>query len=579
MLSFSKRFFYVLFKKLRRKKPDKSLEEKWIIDLSKPDKSPFDIKSESTYNSYRSNGSLVLGLRKPNCIAWVDIPEHEYSDHTVEAKIRLDNLGGYASAGLLFHIADKDTFCMALVSSKGYFRFDVVKDGAPKSVIAWTEVSDFDGTNFSLSVTTYGINLIFLVNGKWVGAISDDSINSGCLGFALASYEAVQDFSEYTCKACLDYLSVDARIKQIEDDYKKWNDGADISSESRLLLAETFAVMGKNSLALEQIKKAWERREEAASGVSANRAETRTDKELLLSARMAFRLEQYQEAENYIDALLAQETDTVDKKEAIVEKARILNELNKFAELKDFILKHSSFIGNDIEIYALLARCYMKLNEYENSAAAWKKAYELDAENGVYAVKAANALELAGKKEEALVLFLQAGKNFMQQNNQAELAALIPKLVLLGEKNWEARALAGKCAFGIEDYERCEAEFIIADKLRCALNPRPEADSALSYLWGLVLYLKGKNSEAIRRLEQAVKLSPDYGLFRFKLAEVKLASGKRGEKYAKELRLALDSMGDDPEGKMAHYAGTLLLNTGDNKNAEYFFERAGIKSD
>jgi tetratricopeptide (TPR) repeat protein len=578
MLSFSKRFFYVLIKKLRRKKPDKSLEEKWIIDLSKPEKSPFDIKSESTYNSYRSNGSLVLGLKKQNCIAWVDIPEREYMDHTVEAKIRLDSLGGYASAGLLFHIADKDTFCLALVSSKGYFRFDVVKDGAPRSVIAWTEVSDFDGTNFSLSVTTYGINLIFLVNGKWVGSASDDSINSGRLGFALASYEAAQDFSEYTCKACLDYLSVDARIKQIEDDYKKWNDGADISAESRVLLAETFAVMGKDSLALDQIKKAWERREEAKLSVSAGRVETRTCKELLLSARMAFRLEQYQEADNYIDALLGQETDTVERKEAIVEKARILNELGKFAELKDFILKHSSLIGNE-EICALLARSYLKLNDFENSAAAWNKAYELDAGNGVYAHKAASALELAGKKEEALVFFLKAGKNFMQLNNQAELAALVPKLILLGEKNWEARALAGKCAFSIEDYERCEEEFIVADKLRCALNPRPEADPAVSYLWGLVLHLKGKNSEAVRKLEQAVKLSPDYGLFRFKLAEVKLASGKRGEKYAKELRLALDSMNDDPEGEMSHYAGTLLLNAGDNKNAEYFFERAGKKSD
>jgi tetratricopeptide (TPR) repeat protein len=346
-----------------------------------------------------------------------------------------------------------------------------------------------------------------------------------------------------------------------------------------LLLAETFAVMGKDSLALDQIKKAWESREEATLSVSTDRVETRTGKELLLSARMAFSLEQYQEADNYIDALLGQETDTVDRKEAIVEKARILNELGKFAELKDFILKYSSLIDKDIEIYALLARSYTKLNDFENSAAAWNKAYELDAENGVYALKAANAMELAGKKEEALTLFLKAGKNFMQSNNQAELAALVPKLVLLGEKNWEARALAGKCAFSIEDYDNCEAEFIIAEKLRCALDPKPEADPAVSYLWGLVLHLKGKNKEALSKLEQAVKLSPDYGLFRFKLVEVKLASGKKGEKYAKELRLALDLMGDDPEGKMAHYAGTLLLNAGDNKNAEYFFERTEKNND
>jgi tetratricopeptide (TPR) repeat protein len=331
------------------------------MDLSKPEKSPFDIKSDFSYNAYRSNGSIVLGLKKQNCIAWVDMPDNEYRDHIVEAKIHLDDLGGYASSGLMFHIADKDTFCLALVSSKGYFRFDIVKDGAPRPVIAWTEVSDFDGANFNLSIITYGINVIFLVNSKWVGAASDDAINGGCIGFALASYETDQDFSEYTCKASLDYLSVDARIKQIEDDYKKWNEGEDISPGNHLHLAETFAVMGKASLALEQLKKTWKKREESAC------AETRTSKELLLSAKMAFSLEQYNEAEEYIGAALERETDAIEKKEAIVEKTEILNELGKYAELKDFILKHSDIIGGDIEISALLARCYLKLNDYENA--------------------------------------------------------------------------------------------------------------------------------------------------------------------------------------------------------------------
>ena len=579
MFTFYRRFLYVLSNKIRRliitdRQAEKPLEEKWIVDFAKPEKSPFDIKSESSYNAYLSNGSLALGLKKPNCIAWVEIPGREYRDHVIEAKIRLDSLGGYAAAGLLFHIVDDDSYYLALVSSKGYFRIDIVKDGSPRSLTAWTEISDFNGTDINLNIITYGTYLIFLVNGKWVGAASDDSINIGRLGFALASYEAGEGSrpdttNEYTCKAWLDFFSVDNRTKIIEENYKKWDDGADISAESRLRLAETFAVMGEYSQALDQINKAWKQREEPAASVSA--------KELLLVARMSFRLGQYQEAEEFIDAILEQKIDSAEGREAVSEKIRILNELDKFAELKIFMLKHFDLIDKDIDMYALLARCHWKLNEYEESAAAWKKAYEME-KSGVYAVNAANALELVEKKDEALDLFLEAGKIFLRQDNQAELAALVPKLVLLGENNWEARALAGKWAFSIENYDRCEAEFAAAEKLRCKLKPRPQADPALCYLQGMVYHIKGKTKDAVRLLEQAVKLAPDYGLFRFKLAEVKLTSGKKEPKLAKELRIALDLMDDDPEGKTAHYAGTLLLNSGDRKNAEYFFEKAKKKT-
>ncbi|MDR0323503.1 MAG: hypothetical protein LBI12_03530, partial [Treponema sp.] len=261
-------------------------EGKFTVDFTRKQNFPFEIKSETSYDSWLARntkdgektagkaGSLVLGLKKSNCIAWVDIPHRDYEDHVIEAKIRIDSLGGYAATGVMFRIADQDSYYLALVSSKGYFRLDVVKENAPKTLIAWTDFFGFDGTNINLKIITYGTYLIFLVNEKWVGEVADDTIMAGRPGFALASYledDVNADASgmpdkertdEYICKAWLDYFSVDTRVRTIEDQYKKWTDDSNINAEGRLRLAETFAVMGKYLKALDQIQRAWKRRDE-----------------------------------------------------------------------------------------------------------------------------------------------------------------------------------------------------------------------------------------------------------------------------------------------------------------------------
>ena len=527
-----------------------------------------------------------MELKKPNCISKVEIPDIECLDHVIEAKIRLDSPGGNTSAGLLFRMADDASYYMALISSKGYFRFDVIKDNVPKSLITWTEISDFDGININLNIITYGTYFIFIINGKWIGETCDDSISSGRPGFVLASYtesEEIEDQGDenFTCKAMLDYLVIDTRFRAIEESYKKWTNDSNINADCRLRLADAFADMGEFSRALDQINKAWKRRDDAIRSVTPTYTEVRTRKELLLASRLSFALGQYQEADEYINAILDQLADdpvklahSAEVKEAINEKIFVLNELEKYPELKEFALKYSNIINKDLNFYTMIARCYWRLNEYEASAAAWDMAFRINKENGSYAANAANAFDLAGKKEKALVRFLEAGKIFLKQDNMPELTVMIPKLSILGSKNWEARALTGKWAYSMEDYSRCEKEFTAAEKLRGALKPKPKADPALYYLWGLALSLKKKNTNAINMLKKAVKLAPDYGLFRFKLAEIRILNGEKSPEFAKEFRLALDQIGDDTEGKMANLAGNLLQKTGDKKNAKYFLEKA-----
>jgi tetratricopeptide (TPR) repeat protein len=583
MFSFSKRLIYAFSNKISgavsRRRRDTGIvsEYRLIADFNKPDKSLFEIKAESSHNAYLSNGSFVLELKKENCIIWTEIPHIEFNSSIIEAKIRMDSMGGYSSAGIIFHLTE-NSYYLALVSGKGYFRIDAVRDNAPKALIAWTEISGSDGTNIHLKIISYGACLIFIVNGKWVGEVIDDSISGGHLGFALASYETEGNGShaetEIVCKAWLDYFSADTRGKTLEEQYKHWTTDSNINAEGRLRLAETFAVMGKSSKSLEQIKKAWECRDEAVRAVSTSASEVRTKKELILAARMSFNLGSYSEAEKYIDSILEQWPQSVEGKAAHAEKIKILEELKRFKELKEFVLSHSKIIGKKIYYYTTLARCYWELKEYDNSAGAWNTAFRMNSKNGVYAVNAANAFELSGKKEEALALFIEAAKIFLARDNQAELAVMMPKLSVLGAENWEARVLAGKWAFSIEDYSNCITEFTTAEKLRLAVKPTPPADPALFYLWGLAEKVNGKIKTAVGLLGKAVKLAPDYGLFRFKLAEFKLASGIKNFDIVGELKLALKSVDDDMIKEMADSAGNLLLNEGDAKNAKFFFNKA-----
>jgi len=517
------------------------------------------------------------------------MPKQEFQDHIIEARIRLDSFGGYAAAGIIFHLMDETSYCLALVSSKGYCRVDEVKDSAPRPLIAWTEISDFNGINIDLKIITYEAKLVFLVNGKWLGEADGDAAGYGRLGFALASYlqnDDAESEKEFTCAANLDFLSIDARSKSIEEQYKKCTDESIINAEERLRLTETFAVMGEAEKALDQLNKAWKRRDEAISSVATTYSVVRTRKELLLAARLSFGLGKYSEAERFINSLLDQSSELTGYAEsaegilAYTEKLKVLNELNRFDELKEFVLTHQDKINKDIDFYTLTARCYWELKEYLASAEAWAVAFQINPDNGVYAANAANAYETAGKKREALKCFIRAGKIFLNQGNNPELEAMMPRLLKLGAKSWDAHILAGKWAFSVEDYDKSEEEFNIADQLRGTKKTSVKADPAAFYLWALVLNLKKKTKAAITLLKKAVELAPNYGLFRFKLAEIKIKSGIIEPNAADEFKLALIHLGKEKPDvdisvrEMAAYAGKLLNSAGDRQNAKFFINLA-----
>jgi tetratricopeptide (TPR) repeat protein len=473
------------------REPAKLMKERWIADFSKPERSCFDIKSEISYNAYLDKGSLFLGLKKKNRMAWLETANRVYVNQIINASFHFTCPGGYCAAGIMFRIADSGNYYLALVSSKGYFRLDVVNNKVPRPLTGWTEAPGLDEQGVNLCVIARGDHFIFMLNGRWVAEAHDASIPGGHLGFALVSYDSGDNDPEkevdsppheqppvmnegYVCQSWLDFFSVDSNSGAVETEYLKWNGNVEISAESRLRLAESFAALDRFDAAYDQILKAWKQRENAARSVTATFSEMRTRVELIFAARMAYMTGQYQVAEECINESLTLGDDGPEGLEALAEKAKILSSLERHDDLVAFLPGYIKRLETEADdgpqegnreprtfgtivrrptgsvgvpsLYALYGFACWNLEKYKAAAVAWDKAYKLNSLNGLYAANAANAWDALGRPIEALRRRLTAAKHFLEQKDYNELGALVPKLFAAGKKNHEVHALVAKWA-------------------------------------------------------------------------------------------------------------------------------------
>jgi tetratricopeptide (TPR) repeat protein len=308
----------------------------------------------------------------------------------------------------MFRVNGQGTYYLALVSNKGYFRLDAVRNGVPATLIGWVETPCPPEDKINLKIIASGSHMIFLINGKWAAEAYDDSIPGGHLGFALVSYGGDEEHG-YACKAWLDSLSVNSCETSVEAEYIKWNEcAAGIGVENRLNLAESFAALEKYGAAHDQILKAWKQREESAKSVTATFTEMRRGNELIFAARMSFLREQYAAAEEYIDDCLALGINAEEETEALAEKVKIMSAQNKHSGLVDFLPGYIQYLENgenSLEglpsLYALLGHALQSLKKYKEAAAAWNKALSLDPGNSLYADGTAKAQGFLRKKPTA----------------------------------------------------------------------------------------------------------------------------------------------------------------------------------
>ncbi|MDR1129141.1 MAG: tetratricopeptide repeat protein [Treponema sp.] len=579
MFGFLSRIFHFRNRRAEERGPDELSYERWTADFSRPEHTRFSIKSENSHDANLRGGdcggALALSLKKANCLAWVENPVCRYADLVLEARIRLDPRGSYAASGLMFRVVDESTYYSVLVSSKGYFRLDLVRNGNPLALVGWTELPrvlpgvEAGGGSFTLAVVANGSRIVIAVNSLKAAEIRDSVIPEGRICFVAASYEAEAGASPYPAEAFLEALTVESRIAEVEAAYGYWSsDDAPSDPQSCLRLAETFAAMGQPAAALEQLRLGWEKGAGGGEGQGA--------RELLMAARLALRLDLLAEAEGYADACLRLGGDSAENREALVEKARLLYRARRFAELRVHCEEAAARFGEDAVLLSLVGPSFWELADYVKAAAAYDRAFETDMKNGLAAKNAAGAWELLGDREKALDRCLKAGRAFLAEGNYADLGVVAAKALAFGADNWEVHALAGKWAFGIEDWAAAEAEFEEAERLRLyppeateaagpapggmagsteaaapPEAPRPPPDPALVFLKGLLLIREGKRAEALPLLEEAASLEPGYPLFRFRLAENRflLSGDARDPEFRADLDAALSL---DPENGWAH---------------------------
>ena len=515
----------------QRPKPSKIIEEKWVANFSKEKHTRFDIKSESSFdanlrkNVFYSGHSLVLGLKKERCIAWVEASAFQYRDMVCSGTIRIDARGGYGAGGILFRKLDDDTYYSFLISNRSYFRLDVIRNGMPFPLVAWTELPLSTGELLGadqavdFSIITNGNRIIILIRGRWVAELTDASILEGSLCFAAASYEVgdpayrviqVQDTENisYTTEVFLESFSVDSRLTEVSALYEKWWASSDIDSSARLKLAETFTAMNQHNAAMGQIRKSWDMPEHR-----------KTQAELLLAGRLAQQLNFMADAEQYISQCFQMDLNSPEGKAAMTEMAKILYTGERYKELVDYCLEAVKVHTDDPVLFTLQGHGYWNIEDHKHAALAYDRAFELDRKNGIPAKNAANVYDVMGRKKEALKRYLEAGRVFLSSGNYTDLGLLVPKLCSFGENNWEARSLVGKWAFAVEDWKMAAEEFSRAKELRKVMKPKPPMDGAQVFLEALLLVRAGRQRDALPLLEEAVALEKKYALFRFRLAE------------------------------------------------------------
>ena len=620
MFGFLKRLFGFVSPVDTRIDPDEIAKEQWQADFSRedePGKIPhvrFSITSENLYSAYLFNKALCLGIKKTGCIAWTENMIFRYQDLDIKGRIRLDPKGGYAAAGFIFRMVDDLTYYMALVSNRGYFRLDLVRNSVPLALAGWTETPGMrnarDGfLEFDLELISYGSKFLLLINGSWAGAWDDPSIPEGRIAFAAASYKEKDELTpveKFSALAELVEFSLDSHIENVEKRFGEVENAA--STDSRIRLAETFTAMGRAGSALAQLQKAWETREKmkeelenAEDGVILAAIQSgdpvRTVNELLLGAKLALALGLWDEAEEYIETALeakgsGQEARNI-KASLLYSRSRH-DDLIRFAEEisetenapgteeKINFKKLDSLFADPQAFFNLLGHAYFNTGSYKKAADAYDHSFALDEKNGIAAKNAAASYELlteAGEpdqKQKALDRYLKAGRAFLAEGNYEELGLLVPKFRLLGKDEWEGRALAGKWAFGIEDWKTACEELDSAETLRKEKRGAKQ-DPALYFLQALLLVREGKRREALPLFEEAVKIAPDYPLFRFRLAENKflLNNNPDDPQLASDLEMILSVKDDDEAyGWIHNFAAHIALSRGDADKARDHLEKA-----
>jgi len=532
-----------MFSLFKHKKvnPDAIADELWETSFKWYQKNRLALEDNDQYSSRVTASGFSLELKKKNLFAWSNSRSYRYRDFHLEAKLRLAGSNGYSAAGIIFHYVNEENFYYFLVSSRGAFRCDVVFNANPIHLVEWTECPLIRENGINLRLIAHGSFYSFYIDDEWVAEIDDDTIPEGRLGLAAQNYNESENELFY-----LEKLKVDSRPLQVEKAYYRWVHYIPVLPEYRRKLAETFFSMGHFTAAVVQLKKALRTGGESA--------------ELHFELAASFlRLKLYDEALESIEKSLALEPA---KSETVIEKANILYLKDEFVRGRGYIKKIISSYKKNSLLWNLLGNTEFALKNWQAAYKAYKKAISLESQLPIYLINAGRAAREMGNRKEALDLYLQASGLLFKLEDYAEIYLLLPQVKQLDPENREVIALEGKMLFH-------EQKFTDAEKLFSGLIHSGYKESSVYFLYGLILAAENNRAAALKYLEQATQLEPDYYLYWFHLAE-KLFLG--GDDPMEALKKAFNLAPDDPW--VNNLYGLVLLRKGPLSDAGSYLEKA-----
>ena len=251
-----------------------------------------------------------------NLFAWLTDPVHQYRDLMLEADIRFDQENGYSAAGVLFRYIEDGGYYYLLVSNQGHFRFDLVFNDSPRTLIPWTPAPLPDRGHIVLRVIAHDTSFVFTVNDQWVGEYVDDSLERGRIAFAAQNYGDAPGAHFF-----LERLRVDSLPIDVEAGYYRWTRALTPTREARIALADSLYAGAQYSPAAVQLKKAFAQQSPSAA-------------EYFSFAECCIQLSLFAEAREAVERALALDPGFAD---AIKEKANLLYMQNSFLELRDYL--------------------------------------------------------------------------------------------------------------------------------------------------------------------------------------------------------------------------------------------------
>lgn len=581
-------YFKSKIKNLRKPKEEipidyeEIVEEQWQADFSRPENCRFAAETGDGYTAAftppepagNNTGSLTLEAQRKHLYAWTVNPVFRYKDVIIEAHIRLpepakkpdgqdtptDKAGGFA-AGLLFRYISQSTFYALMISDAGWVRLDAVVNSTPMPLLGWIKIpdsahsdADHHGSDQSYSDHSnhkeetdiqgaYSIKLIannttitILINGHWVACCEDDTIQAaGKIAFAIQNWESYPQVT-----AQLSRFSLNSIPMTVETAYTEANEFSAVPPDARISLAKTLYAMGRYVPALLQLR-------------AAARLKEPEEADRILAGRIYFAQRMLDEAEREFQSVLEANPSN---EEAFAELGGIYYRAERYEDLQRLLQKvpkpmmaQSSFLSN------LEGHLFHALGKHEEAAEAYRRAFTISPDQGLFAFHQANELYDCGKKPEAVDAYMQAARAFLQQEAYDDLAEVITILERIAPNDPRTLSIAGKYAYAVGRYDDALLKFKTACK-------KGSEDSADWYLYGLLLKTK-EPKEAVKAFKKACTLEPEYGLYQFRLAEaLYLSNGK----YQSALEQALAA---DPQNGWVHNLRALAaLSENDIEQAE-----------